>query len=257
MTSTSEIEAIKNQIQRLQEKLESLETKGESHGLPPQSTFPSDNSNYKSLEISEMPSPYKFFISAVIPRPIAFVSTYNEATDGYNLAPYSYFGLMCHNPPTLVFSPVNKGFVEKDTLQNIKKSEECVVNIISDWFIKKANICSGDYPEDVDEFKVAELETLDSEIVKAKRVKGAGVQFECKLNDLKEIKDDSGKVVSTMVIVRVVKAHVLEDIFDEEDGTVQSEKLKAVGRLGGVAYSTLGERYDLPRPRPDDYLKQV
>ena len=44
---------------------------------------------------------YALLISAVTPRPIAFVST-QSAAGVTNLAPFSFFGMMCHDPPTLV-----------------------------------------------------------------------------------------------------------------------------------------------------------
>ena len=62
----------------------------------------------KVFEVSEMPlgkSIYAFLISAVIPRPIALVSTI--LNDGVvNLAPFSFCGDMSHDPPTLVFCPI-------------------------------------------------------------------------------------------------------------------------------------------------------
>ena len=95
-------------------------------------------------------------ISAVVPRPIAFVST--QSVDGcFNLAPFSYFGAMSHDPPIVVFSCCPRGGKPKDTLANAKASGECVVNIISEHFIEAANHCCGEYPPDVDEFELSGL----------------------------------------------------------------------------------------------------
>lgn len=67
---------------------------------------------------------YAFVISAVVPRPIAFVSSLS-ASGERNLAPYSYFNVMGHNPPVVTIgvcrSPL-RGGGKKDTLQNIEET---------------------------------------------------------------------------------------------------------------------------------------
>ena len=47
---------------------------------------------------------YKIMIGAIVPRPIAFVST--VSTDGVcNLAPFSFFTGITSSPPTICFAP--------------------------------------------------------------------------------------------------------------------------------------------------------
>ena len=47
---------------------------------------------------------YKLMIGAIVPRPIAWVSSLNG--DGtFNLAPFSYFTAVCANPMTLLYCP--------------------------------------------------------------------------------------------------------------------------------------------------------
>jgi len=69
-------------------------------------------------------SMYAFVISAVVPRPIAFVSTVS-AEGARNLAPYSYFNVMGHNPPVVTIgmcrSP-GRGGGKKDSLINIEET---------------------------------------------------------------------------------------------------------------------------------------
>jgi hypothetical protein len=69
-------------------------------------------------------SMYALVISAVVPRPIALVSS--VAADGSrNLAPYSYFNAMGHNPPVVAIgmcrSP-GRGGGKKDSLINIEET---------------------------------------------------------------------------------------------------------------------------------------
>ena len=47
---------------------------------------------------------YHILISAVAPRPIAWVSTLS-ASGHANLAPFSFFNAVCAKPPLLAFAP--------------------------------------------------------------------------------------------------------------------------------------------------------
>jgi hypothetical protein len=79
---------------------------------------------------------YSLLISGVTPRPVAFVSTLNEEGIG-NLAPFSFFNVVTHDPPTVMIGIVNNaGGVRKDTLKNIEATKEFVVNIVGDWMVE-------------------------------------------------------------------------------------------------------------------------
>ncbi|MCZ6508209.1 MAG: flavin reductase, partial [Acidobacteria bacterium] len=59
---------------------------------------------------------YKLLIGAIVPRPIAVVSTLSAAGET-NLAPFSFFCGVGASPMTLAFCPGNKADgSEKDTL---------------------------------------------------------------------------------------------------------------------------------------------
>ena len=58
---------------------------------------------------------YKLLISSVVPRPIAWVSTY-DAAGMPNLAPFSYFMAITDQPPTIAFSCSPRASGKKDTL---------------------------------------------------------------------------------------------------------------------------------------------
>ena len=47
---------------------------------------------------------YKLLIGAIVPRPIAWVSTVDEGGTP-NLAPFSFFTAVCSDPPTVIFCP--------------------------------------------------------------------------------------------------------------------------------------------------------
>src|SRR5688500_2141518 len=86
---------------------------------------------------------YKLMVGVIVPRPIAFVSTLSM--DGVrNVAPFSFFTAISANPPVVCFSPMVRGSDGKckDTLHNIEATGEFVVNIVSEDFVDRMNICS-------------------------------------------------------------------------------------------------------------------
>jgi len=189
-------------------------------------------------------------IASVIPRPIGLIGTISE--DGIaNLSPFSYFGLMGHDPLAFAFTCVhdkrrNPPF--KDTLANIKQTGECTVQIMSSWFVEAANHTCGNWPPSIDEFELSGLTKLQSLVVKAPRVGEAAVQFECKVLEIRDMKAEDGTINSAMIIVEAVMVHVNKDVYDETSGTVKGELLDPISRLGGCTYGLTRETFDLSRP---------
>ena len=202
-----------------------------------------------SMAPSDLRSPYFFGVSAVVPRPIAFVSTV-DGNGVRNLAPFSYFGLMGHEPLTVAFAPCSgRNGQDKDTLANIRHGHgECVVHIVSDWFVEAANHTSESWAPEEDEFDLSGLTALPSVVVEPPRVAEAAVALECQLRQLVPIEDKTGKVGSTMCLMEVVQVHVHEEAFDTETGTVVAEALRPMSRLGGNTYGQTREMFDILRP---------
>src|SRR5580658_2101458 len=114
---------------------------------------------------------HEYLLGAVAPRPIAFVSTMDK--DGNkNLAPFSFFNIFGSNPPTLIFSPARSGRTvrTKHTYDNLKETDECVVNIVNYAMVYQTSLASTEYPKDVNEFEKAGFTELKSELVKPPRV---------------------------------------------------------------------------------------
>src|SRR3989441_6201925 len=117
---------------------------------------------------------YKVMIGCVVPRPIAVVSSV-DANGVPNLAPFSYFMAITHDPPTIAFSASPRveaggGRGKKDTLRNVEVTREFVVNMVDDALAEQMNVTSGDYAPDIDEFVQASLAAAASVKVKAPRV---------------------------------------------------------------------------------------
>ena len=68
---------------------------------------------------------YSMLNCLVAPRPIAWVSTVDEA-GRVNLAPHSYFTVSSADPPVVQFTSIGR----KDSLRNIEATGEFVVNVL-------------------------------------------------------------------------------------------------------------------------------
>jgi len=185
---------------------------------------------------------YKLLIGSVVPRPIAWVSTIS--TEGVvNLAPFSFFNVASRNPPMLCIS-IGPGVgeregTEKDTLVNIRNQKEFVINVVTSTLGNEMQKTSENLPSEVDEFEAAGLTTLDSTIVKPKRVNEAPIQMECQLEQIIQLGSDH------LVIGRMVRYHINDDYY-LGNYKVDLEKLQPLGRLAGN-YSESKEFFSLPR----------
>ena len=177
---------------------------------------------------------HQFITGAVGPRPICWASTVNEHGES-NLAPYSFFNAFGSNPPILVFSSNRRGRdnTTKDTLHNIQKTMEVVINVVPHRLVNQMNISSTDYPSTVNEFEKAGVTAIDSVTVKPKRVKESPVQFECKVKEIVSLGDVGG--AGNLFICEVSQMHIDEEILGE-DGMIDPQKIDLVGRMGKEFY---------------------
>jgi flavin reductase (DIM6/NTAB) family NADH-FMN oxidoreductase RutF len=188
---------------------------------------------------------YKLLIGSVVPRPIAFVSTVSPE-GAFNIAPFSFFTVASSNPPVLVFTVGNRATPDprKDTLRNITTAREFVVSIVSEEFGEKMNLTSGDYPPDVDEFQVAGLTPIPSDLVKPPRVAESHVNMECRL--LYTISMSGLINGGNLVLGEVVRFHIDDSLTT--NFRIDPDKLRAIGRMGGNTYTRTRDRFDMIRP---------
>ena len=193
---------------------------------------------------------HKLMIGSIVPRPIAFVSTISSEGK-HNVAPFSYFNGVCSKPPTIMFAPARRGWDgdEKDTLINIRETNEFVVNIVSESFSKQMVMCSTDFEPDVNEFDVSELSAVRSQKVTPPRVGESKISFECTLNQIVEIGDGTAGS-GFLVIGTIVLFHFDDDIYD--NGRILIDKLEPLGRLAGNWYTRTTDTLKIVRKiKPD------
>lgn len=187
---------------------------------------------------------YKLLTGAITPRPIAWVSTLSQ-TGVANLAPYSFFTVASVNPPVLCVvqtTPADRAF--KDTLKNLADGSDCVVNIVSESLAEAMNQSCGNYPADVSEFDVANIEKSESQKVKAPGVKDSLVRFECTLREIVTFSDQP--MGGRMMLLNVVGIEVADHAVKEH--RIDPDVLKSVGRLAGEQYCSTQTRFSMKRP---------
>ena len=187
---------------------------------------------------------YKIMISAIVPRPIAFVTTISP--NGVpNAAPFSFFNGVSSKPPCLVFSvTLRPDGNKKDTLRNIEANGECVVHVASEWIAGAVNHTSGEFPYEIDEIQLTGLTPLPSLKVKPPRIAESPVHFECVTEKLVTVGEGIGS--ATLVIARIVQAHIRETAY--QNGAVTLDQIKPLSRLGGSDYGLTRGVFSLPRP---------
>ncbi|MFG0258469.1 MAG: flavin reductase family protein [Phycisphaerales bacterium JB043] len=190
---------------------------------------------------------YKLLVGAIVPRPIAWVSTISP--DGVvNVAPFSFFCGVSANPWALAFCPATKPTgPDKDTLRNIDGEHSChqfVVNIVSEPNAMQMAMSAADLPSNESEANLARLQMSPSSRVAPPRIARAPVSFECErlaVHRLLPGEPNSGVIV----VGRILCAHVQDDIIDDAH-RIDPSKLRAVGRLAGLTYCTTRQLFELP-----------
>ncbi|MGY4689471.1 flavin reductase family protein [Salibacterium sp. K-3] len=187
------------------------------------------------LETREM---YKLLIGAVVPRPIAWIST-QDKHGTRNLAPFSFFTVASPSPPTLAVSiatpPAPKE--RKDTLANIRNIGEYVVNVVPESLGKNMQISSEPFAEGEDEFQKASLTPYPSNLILPPRVEESPISFELQLDQILEIGTNA------LVLGTVVQVHVEESVYLDSYKT-DIEKWKPLARLAGD-YASISSPYPI------------
>ncbi len=200
-----------------------------------------------SFEMNSMSSRDQYILlrDTVMPRPIAWVSTI-DAENGFNLAPYSFFNVICAKPPLLGFSvgPAYEDFEAatpgaKDTLANLRIVPELVINLVPEFLLEPMALSSDPLPYGENEFDHAGLLPVASTHVKPPRVEGAPVAFECRLHQLLHLGSHH------LVLAEVIFVHVHEELYVGAANGVhrvnllKNEQTRLLSRLDRANYGLL------------------
>ncbi len=186
---------------------------------------------------------HDLIMSAVLPRPIAFVSTVDE-TGTFNLAPFSCFapvGLQ----PALVCLQISwrRDGKKKDTLRNIQTTKEFVVNVVDESFAKAMNRAATEYPPEIDEFKEVGLTPAFGDRVSAPMVAESPVNMECRL--VTNLEFGEAPTGGHVVIGEIVMFHVEDKLLKQRE--IDISRWNPIGRLGGDLYCRVKDIFEMKR----------
>lgn len=187
---------------------------------------------------------YKLLASVILPRPIAWVVTKDDA-GGLNAAPFSFFNILSSDPPLVAISfSAAPDRERKDTLHHIRERGEFVVNMVPEELAEAMNLTASNAPRGTDELKLAGLEVAPSTVVDVPRIAGSPVALECKVFEFLE---PGGK--STILLGRIVYVHVRTSAFEDLDRLhIDPAQMRLIGRMhGGGGYCTTREVFTIDR----------
>lgn len=188
---------------------------------------------------------YKLCISFINPRPIALVATRDR--DGtFNLAPYSFYNMVCANPPVVFVScGMKRDGGLKDTLRNVEQSHEFVVATVVPAIAERMVQCAAALPYGESEFAFAGLTPKAATTVGAPLVAESPVNIECTLREIKTI--GSGPGSANLLFGNIQAIHVDDAVLDDA-GVADPHKLGNVGRLGASWYANVASPYEMKIP---------
>jgi flavin reductase (DIM6/NTAB) family NADH-FMN oxidoreductase RutF len=192
---------------------------------------------------------YKLLIGAVVPRPIALVTTVDRAGI-VNAAPFSFFNCLSADPAILAlgveYRPTGG---QKDTGRNVRETLAFTVNIVSDALVEGMNICATPFEPGVDELAQAGLTAMPGVKVACPWIGQAPAAFECRHHTTLGIGNSR-----EIILGEVVYAHFRADTIDLAKLYVDPVALDAVGRMGGQGYATTRDYFDLSTLSVDDWI---
>lgn len=192
----------------------------------------------------------KLLHSAVVPRPIAWVST-QDAAGRCNLAPFSFFNVFSTDPPILGLGIGKRRPGEpKHTGRNILQTGEFVVNLVRFDSCHAMNVSGTDVDDGVSEAALAGLDMRESRQVTPRRIAESPVAMECLLHEAIALSPDQH-----LILGRIVAMHIDEAFLTPApsgDPHVLTPELDLIGRMHGNGWYLRTDRlFQMPRLEPD------
>lgn len=187
------------------------------------------------------------FNQLVVPRPIGWISSLSKEGT-VNLAPFSFFNAVAYVPPQVMFAttgPHREGG-PKDSLRNIRDTEEFVFNLAT-WELRGAvNRSSAPAPRGVDEFELAGVSKTPARMVKPPYVAESPVHFECVLTSTVELPTPDAADPNTVVFGEIVGVDIADRVI--ANGKVDARALDPIARLGYDEYTRVVDVFSMKRP---------
>jgi flavin reductase (DIM6/NTAB) family NADH-FMN oxidoreductase RutF len=184
---------------------------------------------------------YKVLASFVLPRPIAWVTSVGS-TGVVNAAPFSFFNVFCEDPPLCMFAVnLRPDGRAKDTLVNIERTGEFVVNMTDEPLAHAMHETSGDFPPDVGEPDYLGLKLAPSTRVAVPRLADAPWAMECKTWRIIDVNGDR-----RLIMGEGIHFYIRDELWDPEAMRVHMERYHPVGRMFADRYCRTDDRVVFP-----------
>lgn len=203
--------------------------------------------HFSSEELSKNQQ-YKFVSGSVVPRPIAWITTFAEDGDTVNVAPFSFFSAASNELPLLTVAILRKNGEPKDTAKNLLEHGEGVVHIVDSSTAEAMNETAAPLPPEKSELDRTNLTLTNSQSVSVPAIQEAKIRFEVTLHQHVPVLDDAGSTVSDLFLLRVREFYFDESVFDAEKQYILPDVLQPVARLSGNTYASIGELFKMIRP---------
>jgi flavin reductase (DIM6/NTAB) family NADH-FMN oxidoreductase RutF len=185
---------------------------------------------------------YKLLCGAVVPRPIALVTTL-DANGAVNAAPFSFFNVFSEDPPLVALGLQHKpDRAPKDTTRNIHRDGEFVVHMVDEPLAAAMNGCAVDFPSGESEVAAMGLATLPSVDVRVPRLAAAPFALECRRSV--SLAFGPGR---ELLVGEVLRVHAREGLVDEASMYVDLAAYRPIGRLFGNLYTYQRESFAMDR----------
>jgi flavin reductase (DIM6/NTAB) family NADH-FMN oxidoreductase RutF len=173
------------------------------------------------------------FKALVAPRPIGWVSSIGKA-GVLNVAPYSFFNAVSDAPPMVLFSSAG----HKDSLNNVEETGEFTCSMATESLVDAMNLSSAPVAANVDEFKLAKLETAPSLVVKPPRVAASPSALECRLWKTLALPHTEASQHEYVIVFGHVVAIYIDDAY-VKNGIVDTGAMRPLARMGYMDYSVV------------------
>jgi flavin reductase (DIM6/NTAB) family NADH-FMN oxidoreductase RutF len=184
---------------------------------------------------------YKVLTSFVLPRPIAWVTTIGP-TGVVNAAPFSFFNVFAEDPPLCMFAanPGPDGLI-KDTVANILRSNEFVVNMTDEPLARAMHETSGDFPPEIGEPGYLGLKLAPSTKISVPRLADAPWAMECKTWKTIDVNNDR-----LFIFGEGLNFYIRDELWDPTAMRVHMDRYHPIGRMFADRYCRTDDRVLFP-----------
>jgi flavin reductase (DIM6/NTAB) family NADH-FMN oxidoreductase RutF len=187
---------------------------------------------------------YRFLCHTVIPRPVAWVLTQSPAGN-YNIAPFSYFNIVCSDPAIVMISVGHKrDGNKKDTWTNLETGTDAVIHIADFNLLKDLNQTAKSLANDQSELDEITAEVIEQQSFPLPRIRTAAVALNCKRHDIHLL----GNGPQAVIYLQVASAYISDELAADNPFMPDANRLNPIARLGAEDYSLLGDIHTLKRP---------